>query len=50
MNKIDDAARKLAQLCIMESIDLTYVDAEGLTVKVTRAPEPKRRKKSQNSR
>jgi hypothetical protein len=44
-NQIDSAARKLAMLCIQADIDLSYVDKDGLLVKVDRAPrKPKRRR------
>lgn len=47
-NQIDAAARKLAVLCIRAGIDLSYVDKDGLLVKVSRGspPKPKKRRKS----
>lgn len=42
-NQIDAAARKLAVLCIRAGIDLSYVDADGLTVRVNRAPRKSKR-------
>lgn len=44
-NKIDAACQKLARLCIVADIDLTYVDRDGLSVKVDLArPKPRKRK------
>jgi hypothetical protein len=42
-NQIDSAARRLAMLCLWADIDLSYVDKDGLSVKVDR-PKPKRRR------
>lgn len=45
-NQIDAACRRLAMLCIRAGIDLSYVDADGLLVKVDRGspPKPKHRR------
>lgn len=44
-NQIDSAARKLAMLCIRADINLSYVDRDGLSVKVARAPRKRKTKR-----
>lgn len=43
--RIERAARTLARACIAADIDLSYVDADGLLVSVTRVGTQARRSK-----
>lgn len=44
-DKIDNACRRLARLCIMAEVDLHYVDADGLAIVVDRPKKRARKRK-----
>jgi hypothetical protein len=42
--KIERAVYNLARNCLLADIDLTYVDADGLLVKVVRPKKPRKKR------